>query len=165
MTEEITHPELNFRFDFTFTSPIEKVWACISDYGGWGKWHSHYSECKIIGDGIDKIAAIRTATSAKTGVTYESVLLAKDHAEHTLVSGLVRRSPPIPWINNLVKKYRFVSIGENETRLTGTTTITPNCQVSEETLEQYEAAVIAAIKGLSGSLEEHLNSQKQSSQN
>ena len=165
MSQEITSPALTFRFDFSFTSPIEKVWACISDFGGWGKWYPHYSECKIIGDGIDKIGAIRTSTSSKNKVTYESVLLAKDHAEHHLSYVVVRRDPPIPWIKEQLKSYRFVSMGENETKITGTATITPNFQVSDETLGQYEALITAATKSLFGSLEEHLNFQKQISQN
>ena len=165
MTEEITYPDLVIPFEASFTSPIDKVWACISDFGGWGKWYSHYTECKVIGDGIAKIGAIAKAISAKTNVTYEIVLLVRDPAEHTYTYGVVRRDPHIPWIKNQVNSYCVVSIGENESQVTGTITVTPNCQVSEEAFEQYKSAVLAGFKSLFSGLEEYLNSQKQSSQN
>ena len=72
MAEEQTTTALTFPFEASFTSPIDKVWACIEDFGNWNKWYPHFAECKYIGDGIDKIGAIRVARSSKNDVIYEA---------------------------------------------------------------------------------------------
>ena len=163
--QQQTFPDFVFPYEASFTNPIDKVWACIEDFAGWGKWYPPLADMKIIGDGIDKVGAIRVVKSAATGITYEEVQRAKDPVEHRVEYGIFKRDPPVPFMKYQIVSAQLVSKGENETQLIGEVIMTPNCELTEEIKENYKALVQGAFKRVYGGLEETLNSWKQPSQN
>jgi len=161
---ETTYPDIIIPYEASFTSPIDKVWACIQDYGGWGKWFSPLADMKIVGDGLDKIGATRISKSSVSGITYEEVQLIKDQTEHIVEYGVVSLTPPVPCMKYQVIRAQLIPAGENATTLVGTAILTPSCHVPEEMVAKYKAIVPASYKKVYSSLEEYLVAQKEQQQ-
>jgi len=143
-------------YDATIKAPIESVWKCISDFGGWTKWTSSFQDMKIEGDGVDQIGSVRKFQSTQTKAVYEEEELEKDNSNHVLKFGLVSSTPGLPFIEKQVVSATLESVGDNETIVHYLVRITPRVQIPEEKIKGFQGIAIRTYDNMFADLDNYL---------
>jgi len=158
--DQQTFPDIFIPYETTINAPIEPVWNCVSDFGGWDKWTSAYTDMKIEGDGVDKAGAKRTFQSAQTKTVYEEEELEKDNVNHVLKFSLLSATPAVPFISHQVVSATLESVGENQTKVHYLVTITPSSLIPDDMIKKVTAILTATYDKMFGDLADHLKTSK-----
>lgn len=153
-------PDIVIPFEFPFSFPADTVWPYISNFGGWGIWCTALSDMKIEGDGVERPGAIRKFHSSASDITYREYLIEKNDSKRFMKYGAVSRDPPVPFIQKQIITLQIVPDGKEHSKITGDGRITPNAHVSDDIVEQFKIAGLAAYKFMYGTLETYLQNLK-----
>ena len=138
MTSQQQIPDILVPYETTINAPIQDVWGCLADFGGWARWTASLEWMIIGGDGVEKVGCIRKFQSATSGNTYEEKLLEKDNKNFVLKFCNVSSDPPMPFIEYQLVTGRLEALGKDKTAVHYLVRVTPNVQLPEDKIEAFK---------------------------
>ena len=138
MAEQQDFPPVIVLYDATFNAPIDAVFNCISDFGGWCKWTSSLTDMKIEGDGVDRIGCIRKFQSVESKGTYQEKEEVKDAVNHIFKFSNVSADPPIVFLKSQLVTATLTPDGDDKCSLHYEVVIQTNMQLPEEKVTAFQ---------------------------
>jgi hypothetical protein len=112
---ETTEPSNDYRT--VIDGDIKTAWALIRDFGGWEKWTKMFRNCKIIGDGVDKIGCTRQFSPPTHDNIYNEQLTYRDEEKTTLKYNLNKIEPALKGLAMVHIHIVLVPVGDNKVQI------------------------------------------------
>jgi len=153
-------PPVIVTYDTTIDAPVEAVWNCISDFGGWCKWTSSFVNMEIEGDGVDRVGCVRKFQSAETKSIYEEREQEKDNVNHVFKFTNVSSSPQIVFLKSQLVTVTVTPDGDNRCSIHYVVDIKTNMLIPEDKVAGFQAMGKKTYDRMFGDLKNYVENNK-----